>query len=75
MAETILKIQQSLASSDNQKSCLLYNEDRSWQVTVTDNAGLSVLLDLLGERPKAYFKAKTDGKTFAIVEEVNEQAW
>lgn len=80
MGNMIVKIQQSLESSDDIKVIMIYNEDRSFQEMSDDPVTIKPLLKMLGNRPKAYFKVKEDKNTLSefglvILDEVEAPGW
>lgn len=67
----IVKVQQSLFSS-GEPTMLVYNESR----TVMYEAPLPLdVKELLGERPKAYFKAKLVGTIVELGKEISAKNW
>jgi hypothetical protein len=69
----IVKVQVSLATSLPNQRVLVYNKDRSimYENDVTDD-----VLELLGDRPKAYFKAHLDKyKKLVLDEQAEDQDW
>lgn len=68
----IVKIQVPLSSSLKNPPALVYNEDR----TVDFHIEVSVVADIMLERPKAYFHAvlKKDGG-LVIGKEAGDQPW
>lgn len=69
----VVKIQQSLHSSDNQKWLLIYDEERNHhaQIEATED-----VLKLLNGRPKAYFEAQINKDKMLVIEkEVPNPGW
>ena len=69
----ILKVQQSLSTTEEYPQMLAYDEKRKYtfQHDLTDAMGA-----LLGDRPKAYFNAIINHKNaLEVFEEVEEQDW
>lgn len=54
----IVKVQQSLSSSDGVKSILIYNQDGSIWHESFEPEEVKPVLELLGDEPKAYYTAK-----------------
>jgi hypothetical protein len=70
----IVKVQVSLGTTEDEQQVLIYNRKRSFetQLPITACPGL---LDVMGDAPKAYFKAEiVDGKVH-LNERVKEQNW
>lgn len=68
----IVKVQQSIVSSQPKPTVLIYNRDRSFQY----EGGLNQdMIDTLAGRPKAYFEAHLERTGLVIGEEVEEQPW
>lgn len=70
-----VKIQQSLSSSSDKKSVLVYDKARILFFSSEDPGIVVPLIDKLGERPKAYFKAKIENQELKIFEEIKNQTW
>lgn len=70
----IIKIQQSLNSSDKEKHVLIYNENKKFMYEANSEE-IPPLLKLLGKRPKAYFEAKLVNTKFEVYKEVETQNW
>lgn len=72
----IVKVQQSLASSDGVKAVLIYNEDKSMLHESNTPEEIQPLLAVLGDEPKAYFEAdlSPEGK-LGIIARVEDQNW
>jgi len=71
----IIKVQQSMFSSDNRKIILIYNEDKSIFTETSDEKIVDKVLDILKDRPKAYLLAQLGIKDINILEEVEKQNW
>ncbi len=72
----IVKIQQSLNSSDGVKSVLIYNEDKSIMHESRNPEEIAPLLKVLGDRPKGYFDADLNAEgRLGIIKEVEQQSW
>lgn len=71
----IVKIQQSLNSSDDKKRILVYDKVRILFFESEEPAVVLPLLDKLGKEPKKYFKAKIEGNQLKIFEEMKNQEW
>ena len=72
----IVKLQQSLYSSDDVKTCLIYNKSKSiyYETDVSDE--IRDLIKILKGRPKAYFKVRlSKDKKIQIIEEVAIADW
>lgn len=72
----VVKIQQSLSSSDGKKHILVYDQARKFYSQV-DNPGIvRPIVKLLGERPKAYFEMSMDDQGLMLIkEEVPDPGW
>lgn len=72
----IVKIQQSLSSSDGVKAILIYNKDKTVFHESRKLAVIKPLLTALGDEPKGYFNAdlSPEGK-LGIIERVEDQNW
>ena len=72
----IVKVQQSLSSSDGVKAVLIYNKDKSVMHESRDPEANKPLLDVLGDEPKAYFEAdlSPEGK-LGIIARIEDQNW
>jgi hypothetical protein len=68
----IVKVQQSLSSTDKRAWQLIYNEDRS---LCREEPLTGPVLRRLRARPKAYFEIKMLGKRIKLGAEVAEQSW
>jgi len=68
----IVKIQQSLATSEGETQMLVYNEDRSYEFErpLTEWAR-----QVLKGRPKAYFEMEVVPGGFRLLGEVEPQPW
>ena len=71
----IVKIQQSLFHSEGETSVLIYDESREHMYETSDPTETGPILELLGEREKAYFNAEIVDTRFAIDDEVDPQPW
>jgi hypothetical protein len=68
----IVKIQQSITTTANNKQCLIYS--KSGRVNYQGDLPEDLEVVLRG-RLKAYFKAKVVDTRIQILEEVKEQRW
>lgn len=71
----IVKVQQSLFSSDNKKIVLIYNEDKSIYTETSNNVFVDKILEVLKDRPKAYLNVQLGMNDINILEEVEKQNW
>lgn len=72
----IVKIQQSLSSSDGLRHCLIYDKKRKVFYEADTPEEVDPLVKLLSERPKAYFNAELDKKRkIIILSEAEDQDW
>ena len=71
----IVKIQQSLESSDKEKSILVYDKARILFFESKDPGIVLPLLDKLGNEPKKYFKAIIKGQELKVFDEITNQEW
>jgi hypothetical protein len=75
----VVKIQQSLNSSDNIKYVLIYNKDKSIFIqlnAVDDHEVVKPILIALESRAKAYFEVDLDDNSnLKLIEEVSSQPW
>ena len=71
----IVKIQQSLHSSDGKKSVLVYDKARVLFFSSEDPGIVSPLVKKLGKKPKKYFEAKIENQELKIFSEVKNQTW
>ncbi len=74
MSTFIVKVQQSLSSSDGQKHVLLYNKDRSIMYDCSGQEAEPVVA-LLGKSPKEYFTARMNGTKVELIEKTKAQSW
>lgn len=70
----IIKIQQSLNSSDKEKHVLIYDKNKKY-IYEANKQEVPPLLELLGKRPKAYFEAELVNTKFEVHKEVETQNW
>lgn len=81
MGAVIVKVQSSLSSSDGVRRCLVYNKKRTIFYETQDQTEVKALLEVLKDRPKAYFSAVVNGKDdqgekkIAILKETATQDW
>lgn len=68
----IVKVQISLASSDNKKQMLVYNKSRN---VMYEDAASPEILKLIRNRPKAYFNAEVVNTKIVLDDEVEQQNW
>lgn len=72
MRSDVVKIQVPLASNEVTPMALVYNQKRDFETFL----GLSDdLLEVIGDRPKAYFKARFDDNNIELIEEVPNPGW
>lgn len=71
----LVKIQQSLKSSDGKKRVLVYDKARILFFESGDPGIVDLLVKKLGTRAKAYFKADIIGNELKIGAEIKEQNW
>ena len=71
----IVKIQQSLYSSSGSKEVLIYDKEHKFNHITSEPKEIKPILQLLGKRPKAYFKTEIVEKRLQIGMEVPEQDW
>lgn len=71
----VVKIQQSLYSSDSVKSVLVYDKDRTVFFQSEDPKIVNPLVERLGDEPKKYFKAAVAGKELKLYEEMKDETW
>ena len=71
----IVKVQQSLESSDKEKSILVYDKARVLFFESKDPGVVMPLLDKLGKEPKKYFKALMKGNELKLFEEMKDEKW
>jgi hypothetical protein len=71
----IVKIQQSLFDSTGATSVMIYDETREFMYQSYKPEEVVPIVELLGERPKAYFKAEVVDTKFNILEEVEAPDW
>ena len=68
----IVKVQVSLASSDNVTRVLIYNQSRTFEYV----GGLNQdMVDVMAGRPKAFFEASMGGDGLSIGAEVPDPGW
>lgn len=68
----IVKVQQSLFTNEEEPQMLIYNKSKSvfYQAPL-----IPEVKELLGDRPKAYFKAKLVDSLIELHEEIKPQKW
>lgn len=73
----IVKVQQSLAGNNPNKSCLIYDRSRKIFYETDDAKEVEPLVKLLGDRPKAYFHAELskEGKIVVKKEAPTQTDW
>jgi hypothetical protein len=71
----IVKIQQSLFSSDGVTSVMVYDENRDYHYMTSKKKEVEPIIKLLGKRPKAYFEAELVNTRLQIGAEAPEQDW
>lgn len=78
----IVKVQQSLSSSDRVKRVLIYSEDKAVFYETDEREETNPIAKLLGDRPKAYFEAdlvdspyQKGEKSISLGKEVGDQDW
>ena len=71
----IVKIQQSLFSSEGVKSVMIYDETREFMYQTDNPEETASIVELLGDRSKGYFNAEIVDTKFNILDEVEEQEW
>ena len=71
----VVKVQQSLESSDKEKSILVYDKARVLFFESKDPGVVMPLLDKLGNEPKKYFKAIVKGQELKLFDEIKGQEW
>lgn len=72
MKTEIVKLQMPLATNATEPMALVYNKSRKFEtfLKITED-----LAELMGDEPKAYFKANIDGKGIELMEEVPNPGW
>lgn len=71
----VVKVQQSLNSSDKKKHVLVYDKARLLFFESEDPGIVTPLVEKLGDTPKKYFTAKIQGQELKIFEEIKNQDW
>lgn len=71
----IVKIQQSLFNSEGNKSILVYDESKEFMYQTDNPEEVNPIVELLGDRSKAYFNAEIVDTRFQIDIEVEEPGW
>ena len=71
----IVKVQASMASSDGGKHCLIYDKTKDVYYQTSEPEEVKPLLEVLKNRPKAYFKAEVVDTKIQLREEVKAQNW
>ena len=69
----IVKIQQSIYSSDGLKSILVKNKDNSMTYQEKEPSSVNAILEILNGRDKAYFMVQVVVGKINILEEVENQ--
>lgn len=70
--QIIVKVQLSLYTSEPVRQVVVYNEDRSIEFMMDAPADV---LELMGDRPKAFFYATLKDGTMGLDEEAPWQEW
>lgn len=71
----IVKIQQSLSSSDGLKAILVYDKTRAVFFESNDKTLIKPVLKLLKDEPKGYFLGKIVNTRLQIYARVEDQDW
>lgn len=71
----VVKVQQSLQSSNGKKSVLIYDQNRIIFVSSEDPGIVTPLCGKLGDDPKGYFKAMIENQEVKIFGRVENQNW
>ena len=72
----IVKIQRALADSEgNLNQILIYDETREFMYQTADPSEVDPIMEILGDKPKAYFNADIVDTKFQILEMVEDQPW
>lgn len=73
----IVKIQQSLSSTDGVKYCFIYDRSRRIHYETSDPEETKPLLALLGDNPKGYYNAEIDSKGKIIIKDqvTDQKEW
>lgn len=71
----VVKIQQSLHSSDAQKRILIYDKARILFFESGEPGIVEPILKKMGDSPKKYFRAKIENQEVKIFEEMQNQSW
>ena len=71
----LVKVQQSLSSSSEKKSVLVYDKARILFFSSEDPGIVLPLVEKLGDKPKKYFKARIENQELKIFDEVKDQTW
>lgn len=73
----VVKIQRSIASSDERESCMVYNEDRSAMMICPLTAELRALFadDVFKIYAVADFNPDPEARELHVVEVIDDQPW
>lgn len=72
MPEEVFKIQLSITTTAATRQALVYNRDRS---VMGEYPADAALLELMGDRLKAFFLCTLEGSTLRIGEEAEDPGW
>lgn len=75
MKTFIVKVQRSLASSDDVQRALIYNENRDIWWEESDPKTVAEINKMLGDDLKGYFKARLHKTKIQILERTKPQDW
>lgn len=71
----IIKIQQSLGGTNVLTSVFLYDETKEFMYETSNPEEVAPVVELLGDRPKAYFEAEIVNTKLVINNEVDTPDW
>ncbi len=71
----VVKVQQSISSSDQVKRVLVYDEGRKLFFETADLTIVNPIVERLGDEPKKYFYASVEGKELKLYDEIPDQKW